>query len=527
MTHLRIWFELMTAAIVLTLTVACWITLAPVQAGGQASYVVVRGNSMELRLHDGDLAIVRSAARYQPGDIVVYRYPAVGPTIHRIVAREGAQFVVKGDNNDWLDAYQPTESAIVGKFWVRLPNVGTAMSELRVPRNAALFASGLGVVAMATIAQGQRRTKRHQRSRWRVARQHAFGSMQGDTGHGLLTLSVALALVFGLLAGIAFSRPLSGIVSDEVPYQHNATFDYSAAASAGIYDTGSAQTGEPVFRQVSDGVDVRVRYTLAAENLHDTGGVYQLVAEISDANGWKQSIVLQPDTAFTGDSFSTTGVVEFDDVTALIDRLERETGVVHQQYTLAIVPKVTVQGVIGEQVLSSVFSPRLTFLMDAFVLRLANQDVAVSESLTPVQTGAVTQSQRVPNTISVVNLGLDVATARWVALAGLIASLGAILPLGLLTLLGRQSDDPASIQARYGALIMSVRSVDIASKSHLIDVGRFEDLARLAGKENQMVLVELTGNRHVYYVQGREAMYRYCIDTLDARLPTGTELGAS
>src|SRR5687767_1939344 len=88
---------------------AGWLWLAPTQLpAGSASYVVPSGSSMLPTLREGDLAIVRAAPSYGPGDIVAYRSARLGETVlHRIVGVEQGKFVLKGDNNQWKDSDRP------------------------------------------------------------------------------------------------------------------------------------------------------------------------------------------------------------------------------------------------------------------------------------------------------------------------------------------------------------------------------------------------------------------------------------
>ena len=97
----------------------------PLNLGGQVSYVMVNGISMEPGFHTGDLAIMRQAADYQVGDIVTYRNAHLNANvIHRIIGVEGDHFVFKGDNNSWFYAYRPTQAELVGKLWLHLAQVG-------------------------------------------------------------------------------------------------------------------------------------------------------------------------------------------------------------------------------------------------------------------------------------------------------------------------------------------------------------------------------------------------------------------
>ena len=78
---------------------------APAQVGGGTSYAIIVGNSMEPKLHRGDLAVVRKRSTYRAGDVVLYDSRELGSKVlHRIVRVENGRFVLKGDNNSFLDS---------------------------------------------------------------------------------------------------------------------------------------------------------------------------------------------------------------------------------------------------------------------------------------------------------------------------------------------------------------------------------------------------------------------------------------
>ena len=47
--------------------------------------------------------------------------------------------ILKGDNNDWLDSYQPSTSDILGKYWFNIPGAGNIIVSLRHPSIFVLF----------------------------------------------------------------------------------------------------------------------------------------------------------------------------------------------------------------------------------------------------------------------------------------------------------------------------------------------------------------------------------------------------
>ena len=135
------------SVIALAAVVVAWVLFAPMQIGGQAAYAIISGNSMEPGLHRGDLVVLQRASDYQVGDVATYRHPTLGPVIHRIVAETDGRYIFKGDNNTWLDSYQPTPAELVGKFWIYVPSLGKIVEQLRRPWLVALVVA-LGGLAM-------------------------------------------------------------------------------------------------------------------------------------------------------------------------------------------------------------------------------------------------------------------------------------------------------------------------------------------------------------------------------------------
>lgn len=127
----------------LLLLAICWIILAPAQLGGNLIYIIVSGNSMEPNLHNGELAVLRPASYYQVGDVVTYRHPTLGSVIHRIIESKDGIYILQGDNNPWVDSYQPNQQEIVGKLLFHIPNAGKVVKGFRTPVGAALLSGVL------------------------------------------------------------------------------------------------------------------------------------------------------------------------------------------------------------------------------------------------------------------------------------------------------------------------------------------------------------------------------------------------
>jgi signal peptidase len=100
--------------------------LWPSTLGGAATFIVVRGDSMEPTYHKGDLLYARTADDYDVGDIAVYRIPKPAPghgalVVHRIkrVLPNGT-YEFQGDNKQEPDDAKPAHGGLVAKPLVNL-----------------------------------------------------------------------------------------------------------------------------------------------------------------------------------------------------------------------------------------------------------------------------------------------------------------------------------------------------------------------------------------------------------------------
>ena len=131
--------------------------LWPSSLGGCTTLTIVSGVSMEPTYYTGDLVVSRCGP-VEVGDVVVYNPPDVGGArvIHRLVggnADEG--WVVQGDNNDFLDPWNPVAEDILGSAVLHLPHVGKFASILLSP----LTWISLLIVALAVVIWPGRKTE--------------------------------------------------------------------------------------------------------------------------------------------------------------------------------------------------------------------------------------------------------------------------------------------------------------------------------------------------------------------------------
>lgn len=517
----------------IVLLLAAWLALAPPQLGGSTHLIIINGNSMEPGLHRGDLVFVRAASSYAIGQIVTYQHPQIGPVIHRIIGRNGRHYVFKGDHNEWIDSYHPAESELLGAYWFYIPKAGKAIEWLRAPAHMALLVFLIGGTSMLTTAQEhERRRQRLQRYAEElrastpspVARQSRRPALDRATSSqqpapnaiqrgSLETAQVAIFALLGgalLLAGLAFTRPTERSADSPLLYTQKGTFSYSASAPGSVYDTGTAQSGEPIFRALVREVPFEFNYSASTELSHQWGGSYRLLAELGANDGWKRTLELQPRTNFSGDQFAARGTLDLAGIKTLTDQIEEQTGIKHEYYTVAIVPQIELAGTLaGQPLRDTSFAPRLRFRLNDLEMQIQSDTSSDTNPFTPSQEGMLAHSTIVPNTIALLGMQLGVLPARWIALAVAALALIAGVWLARKHALAGLVDEPTRIQFEYGPRLIAVQDSDMLIAEDTVEVANFSDLARLAEREERMILYERCGPIHHYVVQIAGTRYHY------------------
>ncbi len=479
---------------------AIWITFAPANLGGRVSYVIVNGISMEPGYHLGDLTIMRKALMYQIGDVVTYRDAEMNAfVIHRIIGIDQDRFILKGDNNSWIDAYRPTHEEIIGKLWIYIPKLGKTFKWLRAPLNMALTLGLLGGVVMSSmILKPSQRGKR---------KSSPIGNLSGIP-EGSLYLFGFLTLVFFVLGIFSFIRPLTRS-ADKIQYQQESWFSYSATGTPVIYDTEVVRSGEPVFPRLTCFLNIAFTYNVLGNQLQGVAGSHQLIARVLDEqSGWQRTIPMNQRTTFSGNSFSTTSTLDLCQIISLVDILKQETGLRTNSYTLEIITQVVMTAnAQGNQIADS-FEPKLVFRFDEVHFSLTTPK-GQDDPLYLSKQSSVGNSTLEPNTASLLGWELTIGTIRVNALLGLALSLGGLLIVGSRIFMMTRQSQETLIRLRYGGLLVNVYERNLESTSMLIDVTTIDELAKLAERHNTMILHMTLNFLHCYFVQCNGLTYRY------------------
>ena len=499
-----------TSVLAVALLAAGWIFFGPTQAGGGTSYAIIVGNSMEPGLHRGDLAIVRARSTYRAGDVVLYESRELGTKVlHRILRVENGRFVLKGDNNSFLDAEKPTEEQILGTLWIRAPAVGRATEWLRQPLHSALLvglvtllALGGGLGAGAAVRRGSQ-----PRRPPRPASAPRSPRALPDELKPVLTGLVAATVACVALAFVSFGRPVAASEPVEAAYAHQGRFEYEArVARNAAYPDGQVSTGEPVFLRLVPRLRVSFSYRLESELPVTAGGKIALDARLSDGRGWERVLPLVAERPFAQGASTVSGVLDLTRIERIVEEVRDLTGSGQAAYTVAVLPRVEVAGKVGGEPVDATFAPALSFDFGDLRLQPSLEAGEGVGPLAPREPGSGTRI--VPAELSLGAVSLSVSTARRVSLLGI----AVLLLLGGLALAaGRRRDDEDEhdrIRARYGHLLVPV-GAGSGNWSHVTEVADIDALARLAAHHGKLILHVADGPDRSYVVEDGGNAYRY------------------
>lgn len=545
------WRRAAWAAAFLVLALTAWIVFAPMQVGGQSAYVVIDGNSMEPRFHWGDLVIIHQAPGYQVGDMVAYKNAQLQRFVfHRIIGTNGNHFILRGDHNTWDDSYQPVQSEVVGVFWSSLPRVGAWILWLRQPLHLGVAAGMLGaLLALSFFRRRARNGTAMEKStvaNWLGAARlkslrefftHIRGSRLLDSAGApratrpapndsdrsgslrkysgtLEALVFALAMLFfgSLILGyFAFTRPLVRTVEADISYQHVGTFSYAAAAPSGIYDSRSVQSGDPVFPALTCNVDMRFSYALAGIQPQSLNGTYQLFAKILDPqSGWQRTLPLTEVVPFTGTSFVARAPVNLCQVEDLVAGMQKATGLGAINFVLRVAPVVTLTGSVSGVAIEDTYRPTLDFRFDPAIFWLVRDDPKAN-LLNASQAAVIKRSISEPNTIPILGRDFNVGRLRLLSGLGFLLSLAGLAALAYSLASLAHQGEAALAEIKYGSLLVDARQRNLLPATDTVEIASLDDLARLAERNQTMILYEKRDRINFYWVQGQGRTYRYAI----------------
>lgn len=481
----------------LAVALLLWMLLAPCALGGQVTYLMTYGISMEPGIVAGDLVLVRDAREYRVGDAVAYHSQLLNVTaFHRIVAiTPDGHYTFKGDNNSWLDPDHPTAEVILGKEWIHIPGGGIWLHRIANPVNLAALVFLLLILSSAAESKKGRRSHRRRRMPDDSSGKAMFApwwTTLAPATRNLFTASAAVATVGLLIVVFSFMKPttVSATSSTGGTGPGSAVeFTYSAAVTpSAAYQDSEVKSPMPIFRtQVNS---VKVNYAYFGQQ-----GTISTIARLSTGSGWAWDLALAEPETFEGNDFAGAVTLNLDEIDKIAAKGAKATGMPADTITVSVIPTIqTDQGTWAPKLDLNLGPQTMTLAGDEASLRVT-QDTSASTTTTTTQ---------------VANKVLGIPVLLWRLVSALLL-IGGLVGLTLAYLAGRRQPpirESEMIRLQYGSLIVPV-SEPPKMKGMVIDVPDIDSLAKLAQRYVLLILMAHVNGLDVFIVQDEEVAYRY------------------
>ncbi|MGN6607761.1 MAG: signal peptidase I [Jatrophihabitans sp.] len=527
----------MATAVAIAGLLAGLVVLLPTSLGGATTYVTTHGISMEPRFHTGDLAILRTADHYGVGDVVGYRSTTLHTVVmHRIVGVRDGHFVMKGDNNHWLDPDRPTPAQVVGRLALRVPHGGVWLAWLSSPAVSALLVLLAVVGGGATVRRRRRRRLRttsavgprptrprptrplrprpsrprpapaplplpggELRAEWRETTHHSRPNppLAGVLQRVPTRLRPAAWTICGaaavavLLGALAFSSAPSSVVLGSASTGDSATFGYTATVRASAaYDSTTVRSPDPVFRRLVRSVVMSVRYD-------GTPATLAVQAQLTTPGGWHTALPLVATQAVDGHGTAVSAPLDLAAIDARARAAAQATGIAESQVDVRLTATITR----GPGLL---FTPHVDLVLTPQQLVLATgAPLTVADPAT-----VVTRTAR-DETVALPLFDLTVAHARRLSELLLLAALLSGAALGLSVRDAAPESEADAIRYRHRRVLVGVRPGGVPTDVPVVDVESFAALLAVAERSNRMVLHWTTDGLTTFVVPDDTAAYRY------------------
>ena len=134
----------------------------PVQLYGDATYIMLVGNSMYPVIESGTFVVLKQEQQYFLGDIIGFVNEDDKNVVHRIVEQTDQGFITKGDNNKRNDPGVIPVNEVIGRTIFVIPYVGYTSLFLQTPIGISIF--GIWALIMFSKKKDKASKKRQMES---------------------------------------------------------------------------------------------------------------------------------------------------------------------------------------------------------------------------------------------------------------------------------------------------------------------------------------------------------------------------
>jgi signal peptidase I len=461
---------------------------------GRVGYVVTHGISMNPLYHQGDLVVVARAQSYQPGDIVAYHVADSHlVALHRIIGGDASGWVIKGDNNQSIDSTHPGSHDLIGRAVLHIPHGGLWLQGLTSPAVLALLAFAL-VGGGGRAAHTRRRRRRATMSRHATPAPRATVALRSlPPGLHTAVCVTAVAAILGVALGaLAWTGPRDTLTATVGHSTRQLSFSYTATvARTAAYDGTIVRSPDPVFRRLTNTVDVQLAY-------RGSPGRIDVAAELSTPTGWHSTLPLATPALFTGTTDQATVRLDLDAIQARAQAAAAATGLPGSPLSVAITATIRTAG-------SPPFTPTLKLNLTDLQLSLAGGP----NSLTTQDSVTVPRLAPAVRTLHLLGRHLAVPQARAVSVALLAAAVAAAALLVIVGVAGAPATEGAAIRRRYAPLLAHVHPLPARPNLPVVEVTEFATLARIAERAGLPVLHWARSDVETFVVMDEGSTYRY------------------
>lgn len=483
-----------------------WVMLGPRQFGGSVSYVITQGNSMQPVFESGDLVIVRKASDYRVGDVIAAENEQLqAPVLHRIIEEGAQRYVTKGDNNDFIDEYEPSADDIIGKKWILLPGGGAFLRKMLTPFGTSLLIGLLGF-AVLRGRKGEPNIPEtpNLQEPDRVPRRWETPTEQLRW----MAIPIGLALAYFLALGFfSFTRPVSENVTRDATYEHAGRFTYAAGAEKSpLYPSGRLRTGDVIHTERAQLVRFSFKDTISSDDPIAMAGDALLSARLHSDIGWSRTFPL--DETSWMDQASLSGELDVRKLNRLATRVAEDTGF-STPFLLEIRASVEPNGFVAGEPIEEPFTATLRFQLVTDVMQPVLQNDDGSDALRPEMEGEIPVQRPVAKTVDLLGVKLPVDNARRMALGG---GTIALLLAGALGFIYRRAiereTESERILARYGEWLVPVTTLESLEGLPSVPTSDIEGLVRMADRQGRMALY-VVDRPEIFFFEQSGIVYFY------------------